>query len=131
MPKKIDEYGLNSSTKNYVKKRAMILALQKTLGVITPAAEKSQIHRTTHYTWCNEDPLYKKACDEIAEIALDFAESKLYSQIRENNPTCTIFYLKTKGRKRGYIESTENTNTNINIEESSNVKTAKLVEDLL
>ena len=32
------------------------------------------------------------------------AEDQLIKQIREGNLTATIFYLKTKGQARGYIE---------------------------
>ncbi len=38
---------------------------------------------------------------------MDFAESQLYKQIKEGSTAATIFYLKTKGKKRGYIERQE------------------------
>lgn len=55
----------------------------------------------------NEDPEYKKAVLDIGERVLDFAESELFKQIREGSTTATIFLLKTKGKKRGYIERQE------------------------
>lgn len=54
-----------------------------------------------------EDKDYKKAVDELSNVALDFAESQLHQQIKGGNPTAIIFYLKTKGKKRGYVERQE------------------------
>ena len=39
-------------------------------------------------------------------VALDFAETSLHEQIKDKVPSSTIFYLKTKGKRRGYIETT-------------------------
>jgi hypothetical protein len=50
---------------------------------------------------------FKKEVDDIQNVALDFAESQLHKQIQEGNTTATIFLLKTKGKKRGYIERQE------------------------
>ena len=57
--------------------------------------------------WMENDSQYKKAVKDIENVALDFAESQLHQQIKGGNPTSTIFYLKTKGKKRGYIERQE------------------------
>jgi len=90
--------------KQQPKKGAMLPALEKHLGVVTDSCQEAGICRTTHYRWLKEDPEYREAVDEIGDVSLDFAESKLLDQIRNGNTTATIFYLKTKGRKRGYIE---------------------------
>lgn len=85
----------------------MIEALTKSLGIVTTACKTVNISRQTHYEWYKKDLEYKKSVDDIADIALDFAESKLHKQIDDGDTTATIFYLKTKGKKRGYIERTE------------------------
>jgi hypothetical protein len=89
---------------NRHKKKAMLEALEKSLGVVTTACRVAGIARATHYVWMERDAEYKKAVDGISDIALDFAESKLHSQIADNNTAATIFYLKTKGKARGYVE---------------------------
>ena len=88
-------------------KKAMIEALEKSLGVVTTACKAVGIGRTTHYDWLNTDEVYKQRVADIENVTLDFAESQLHKQVKEGNTTATIFLLKTKGKKRGYIERQE------------------------
>jgi len=88
-------------------KKAMIKALEKSLGIVTIACKEVGVDRRTHYRWLQKDPQYKEDVDAIADIALDFAESQLHQQIKDKDTSATIFYLKCKGKKRGYIEKTE------------------------
>jgi hypothetical protein len=94
-------------TKTDTIKKAMIEALEKTLGIVTNACKMAGISRETHYRWLKEDDKYKEAVDGISDIALDFAESQLHLQIMNGEVSSTIFYLKTKGKRRGYVERTE------------------------
>ena len=95
------------SLETNIKKQAMIKALENALGIVTTACKAVGINRSTHYEWLTNDPDYKAAVDGIADIALDFAESKLHQSISNGSDTATIFYLKTKGKKRGYVERNE------------------------
>jgi len=88
-------------------KKAMLDALEKSLGVVTSACKSVGVGRTTHYLWMDTDPEYKAAVEELSGVAIDFAESQLHKQIKEGNSTATIFFLKTKGKKRGYVERQE------------------------
>ncbi len=89
------------------KKVAMIQALTKSLGVVKMACESVGISRQTHYNWIKDDEAYKQACDNLPEVVLDFAEHHLHKLISQGNPAATIFLLKTKGKKRGYVERQE------------------------
>jgi len=88
-------------------KLAMLEALEKTLGVVTGACKLVGISRETHYIWLKEDEAYKLAVKSIDDVAIDFAESQLHKQIGKGKTQATIFYLKTKGKKRGYVEKQE------------------------
>lgn len=88
-------------------KKAMLEALEKSLGVVTSACKAVGVGRTTHYLWMDNDPEYRRAVNDLENVAIDFAESQLHQQIKGGNPTATIFYLKTKGKKRGYVERQE------------------------
>ena len=82
-------------------------------GNITAACLKSGVKsRNNIYEWMKK-PEFKAEVEAINESSLDYVESKLMTAIQNDNITAIIFYLKTKGKKRGYIETIENNiNTN-------------------
>lgn len=89
------------------RKKDMVEALKSALGIVSIACKTVGMDRATHYRWLKDDPNYAEAVADVSEIALDFAESSLHKQIKDGDTTATIFYLKTKGKKRGYIEKQE------------------------
>jgi hypothetical protein len=95
-----------------IQKRAMIEALEKALGVVTTACKSVGISRSTHYLWMENDLEYQKMVIDLQDVALDFAESRLFKSIEGGSDTATIFYLKTKGKRRGYVERQEITGAN-------------------
>lgn len=88
-------------------KKQMIKTLHQTLGVVSPACELVGIARSTHYRWMETDNEYKVLVNDIQNFQLDFVESKLFENVNSNDTTAIIFYLKTRGRERGYIEKQE------------------------
>tara|TARA_Y100001970_G_C13850936_1_gene659299 strand:- start:36 stop:392 length:357 start_codon:yes stop_codon:yes gene_type:complete len=97
-------------------KKALLEALEKSLGVVTTACKQVGIDRTTFYRYYKNDSRFRKKVNELSDVAKDFAESQLFKQIQDGNPTATIFYLKTKAKDRGYVERQE-------IEHTGDVKT--------
>lgn len=93
--------------KSDTRKKQLIEALERSLGVVTTACKQVNVARSTYYKWMEEDKEFKREVDDIANIAIDFAESQLHKQIRDGNTSATIFYLKTKGKARGYVERQE------------------------
>lgn len=90
-----------------VKKASLLNALEKSLGIVTQACRKVDIHRDTYYKWMKADPDFREAAKTIEGVVLDFAESALHKQINDGNVVATIFLLKTKGKCRGYVEKQE------------------------
>ena len=88
------------------KKKALLDALEKSLGVVTTACKKVGIGRTMFYEYMKDDN-FREQVDDLQNVALDFAESQLHKQIQDGNTAATIFYLKTKGKNRGYVERQE------------------------
>ena len=85
-------------------KKNMIEAMKQTLCNITKSSELVGINRSTHQGWVNTDEEYAKAIDECYELQIDFVESKLLNNVDADNVTAQIFFLKTKGKRRGYAE---------------------------
>lgn len=88
-------------------KKAILEALEQSLGVVTSACKKVGVGRTTFYGWLADDKEFAEAVKDIENVALDFAESQLHKQIKDGSAAATIFFLKTKGKKRGYVERQE------------------------
>jgi hypothetical protein len=92
-------------------KKDLIQSLEKALGVVTVACKSAGVDRSTFYRYYKEDDEFRAAVDGIGEVALDYADSQLHKQIKEGSTAATIFYLKTKGKRRGYIESQHHDHT--------------------
>lgn len=97
--------------KSDTKKKAFLQALEKNLGIVTQTAKQVGIHRSTYYDWMDTDPAFREAAEAVQEIALDFVEGKLLKRINDESDTAILFYLKTKGKHRGYVERQEVQNT--------------------
>ena len=102
-------------------KKLMLEALEKTLGIVTTACKKVGVSRSQFYGWCREDNNFNNAVNSVEGIAIDFAESKLMENIKNNKETSIIFYLKTKGKKRGYVERSEYDHTTKGEKISTNI----------
>jgi hypothetical protein len=106
-------------------KKDILVALEKHNGIVSVACASIGLSRSTYYLWLKDDQEFKDAVDDIQDVAIDFVESKLMEKINgvsvqsynskglpvvyEQAPsdTAIIFFLKTKGKKRGYVEKTE------------------------
>lgn len=112
-------------------KKKFLEILDLSHGVISTACKSmNNMSRQTYYNWLKDDPEFEEAAQEIQENSIDFVESKLFEKINgvtvqtfnqkgepviyDNPPsdTAIIFYLKTKGKKRGYVERMELDNMN-------------------
>lgn len=96
-------------------------------GILSDIATNIGVERNTIYTWCNDDPEFKQVLEDSRERFIDLAESNLRKlvagisviEVDENgekqfagwierpSETAIIFTLKTRGKKRGYVERQE------------------------
>lgn len=101
-------------------KERLLEALEKHLGIVTPACKEANVARETFYLWMNNDDDFKKKVEEINEIQGDFVENQLFNKIKEGSERSILFYMKYKGKKRGYSDSIDVTTNGENI--SSDIK---------
>lgn len=92
--------------KSYIQKEKLKEAIIATMGNIGAIARILDVSRQAV---ANAIKRYKleSFLQEAEELRIDFVEEKLIESITQLNPTSIIFFLKTKGRKRGYVETYE------------------------
>jgi hypothetical protein len=90
------------------KKRNIVLtALKKTGGNVSHACEQAGISRAGFYLEKQNNPDFAKEVEDIQEGVIDLVETALMKEIQNGNTACIIFFLKTKGKDRGYVERSE------------------------
>jgi hypothetical protein len=77
-------------------------------GLISLVADRLGCNRRTVYRYRNKYASVREALDEERERTLDFTEGELIHMIRDRShpghTTAVLFYLKTIGKGRGYVE---------------------------
>ena len=89
------------------KKEKFLEILELNSGNVQESCKRANIGRRTYYSWKEVDQDFADACVDVKEGLLDFAESQLQGLIKANNVIATIFFLKCKGKSRGYTEKQE------------------------
>lgn len=98
---------LSQEEKTAHNKEVLLVNLEKYRGLVATACQKSNISRATYYLWFNNDKDFRSKCEDIIERQVDIVEAALFSKISEKDTASIIFYLKTKGKNRGYVERVE------------------------
>lgn len=99
----------DATHKKNAESKAKFLKLyrQKLCNITATCEANNNMARSTFYQWREKDKDFDEKCIEIEESLLDFAESQLLKNIKDGKETSLIFFLKCKGKKRGYIDKYE------------------------
>ena len=85
---------------------AQIIALS---GNVSAIARVFGVHRHTIQARIEKSKDLKQMLTNARETMLDNAESQLYSKVLAGDTVSLIFFLKTQGKARGYVERQEMT----------------------
>ena len=108
-------------------------AIEDSAGYFTQIAKKLGCEWHTAEKYVNMYPEAIQMLKNEREKKLDLAEFKLLENIKDNDNTAIIFYLKTQGKHRGYIEKQEieqTGNDNLGVIIVRNEKAKKILEKL-
>ena len=86
-------------------KEELLEALESVLGIASTACHQVNVPYKRYKRWLLTDPEFKRAAEAITDITIDFVETQLFRQIQEGNTQATMFYLRTKAKHRGYVET--------------------------
>lgn len=81
--------------------------LARHAGLIGPTADTLGVHRDTLYKRVSESPTLQQARVTAIETVKDMAEGNVYRGIQNGDQKDTHFFLRTMGRDRGYVTSSE------------------------
>jgi len=88
-----------------------IEAIKDSKGFVVTIAKRLGCSRSNVYALMKKYESVNQAIIDEREKLKDFAESKLFKHIDNDNITALIFYLKTQAKDRGYIERSEHEHT--------------------
>jgi hypothetical protein len=99
----------NARKEDYFTYEQLEKAFRAALGIKAQVAKILGCSYKTINNYAVKYPQLDEIRDEMLQQMLDNAELKLQKKISENNLSAVIFFLKTKGKNRGYTERIENT----------------------
>ncbi len=82
--------------------QAVAKALLAHRGIILDAARALGVARKTVGEYLKESEYLRAIQEEANNELIDVAEGELYKHIKAGNLTALIYFLRTKGRKRGW-----------------------------
>jgi len=89
------------------KEKMVLSLLEINAGNVKLTCKKANISRAVFYQKMDSNCVFRNGVEDVREGLIDFVESQLYLNIKKGKEISTIFFLKTKGKKRGYVESQE------------------------
>lgn len=74
----------------------------KCYAIIKTACDNAGITRQTYYNWMKTDEEFARRVKLIQDEQVDIVEKRLLTNIQNGDTTAAIFFLKCKGKDRGY-----------------------------
>ena len=108
------QFPPSAYTKSHLKKTmadinatTLVTKIQEAKGNVSAVARAFGVSRKTIYNYIERYATAQDALDDARETMLDNAESILYKKVLEGSTPELLFFLKTQGKRRGYVERNE------------------------
>lgn len=95
-----------NSNKMFTEKH-ILKAVNDSKGFVSVIAKRLKCNMSTVHRWKVKSKAVREAIQEEREKEIDFAEGQLHLLMTEKSPAAIIFFLKTQGKARGYVEKQE------------------------
>jgi hypothetical protein len=82
-------------------KEEFLRVLQQSLGIVGLALQQTNVSKEDFEEWMMEYEFEQKVKD-VGELSVDYVENQLLKLIQQGELSAITFYLKTKGKNRGY-----------------------------
>jgi hypothetical protein len=82
----------------------IIAAIRRSGGIVKGAANALNVSSRNLRRWIDAEPELKAAAEDVVEDNLDLAETGILRGVAAGNFEACRYYLRCKGRHRGWIE---------------------------
>lgn len=93
----------------------VIGAVDQLNGNMAAVCKQFHVARSVLFAYCERHPEVKRAVNDVLEAQVDMAESSLYRAVLNGEAWAVTFFLKTRGKRRGYIERSDSLNINVDL----------------
>lgn len=83
------------------KQELYLQSLENSLGIISVALRVSGVEKDEYISWLDNKE-FTRRLELVSETSIDYVENKLLGLINKGDLSAIQFFLKTKGKKRGY-----------------------------
>lgn len=83
------------------KQHRFLEILKQTMGIVSIALQETETSREEYEEWM-DNIFFKDEVRRVEDTSIDFVENKLMNLVKDGNISAITFYLKTKGKDRGY-----------------------------
>lgn len=90
------------------KKANFIRVLTDCLGIVSQAVQQTGVPYKTFCHWRDTDMEFAEMLtNDVEDRAIDYVESKLLKRVKDEDTSSIQFFLRTRGRRRGYGDETK------------------------
>lgn len=99
--------GKHTKLKNRQKMIDFLVIYSNNYGNLTKSLKDANISRDKILRQRRVNDVFRQKMDEIDEELLDIAEAALMRRIEDGDTQAIMFFLKTKGKNRGYTQKVD------------------------